>query len=112
MKKTALVVLALIFVALPAIAGAETFFALSGQVSKVECAVTPDLSGRGGILQCAMAILPDPGFEAEVDVYCLDPDVAKACASFAPGDPVLIQGRELKATKVVDKIGYWVKGTE
>lgn len=109
MKKTALVVLALIFVALPAIAGAETFFALSGQVSKVECTVTPSLSGPG-IVQCAMAILPDPGFEAEVDLFCLDPDVAKACSSFAPGDPVIVQGRELKASKVVDKIGYWVKG--
>jgi hypothetical protein len=109
MKKTALVVFALVFVALPAIAGADTFFAYAGTLSKVECTVTPTVGGPG-LLQCAIAILPDPGMTAEIDLYCLDPVVAKACSSFQTGDPVLIQGHENRI-KMVDKIGYWVKGT-
>lgn len=107
MKKSLFVILALTLAALPTLAGADGFFALTGEVSKVECWLAPVYDPNTRSLQCSMAIAPDPGLADQVTVFCLDPAVAESCSAFQAGDLVMVFGTETRNTKVVDRIGVW-----
>jgi hypothetical protein len=109
-KKTAFLIAALALIALPVVAHADGFFALTANVVKVGCSPVPGFDAPPA-LQCQMDLAPNPGLSREVIVYCLDPDVAQACNSYQPGDPVIVIGEETKGGKVVTKIGYWTKGS-
>jgi hypothetical protein len=109
MKKLALGVFALLLLALPLLASADSFFTLTGQVAKVQCTELPTFQAPP-MLHCEMVVAPDPGFTSHVTVYCMDPAVAEACSGFQAGDPVMIFGHEVGKTKMVDKIGVWVTG--
>jgi hypothetical protein len=108
MKKTVLALAALALVALPMLAQADGFFSITGTVAKVSCTELPSLTPPAP-KQCALAIQPDPGLTKNIEILCLDPDIADACSSFQPGDPVIAYGHLEKSSKVVDKIGWWTQ---
>ena len=105
MKSTALVAcLALVLLsAASAMAGEGDSFGLSGSIVKAHCAESPTLTGPG-LLQCELAVTPDLGFAKEVSLFCLDPEVARLCASFDVGSAVVVVGVEQRGLKVVKKI--------
>ena len=108
MKLTVLALAALTLIALPTLAQADGFFTITGTVAKVSCTELPSLT-KPAPKQCAMAILPDPGFSRSVEILCLDPGVADACSSFQTGDPVIAYGHMVRTSKIVDKIGWWTQ---
>jgi hypothetical protein len=107
--KTAAVALVLLAAAAPGPAFARTTFALSGTVSSASCWEFPSTHAK--LIQCELAIAPDPGTEPEREwiVYCLDPVAGAACGSFEIGAPVVAFGEVQNGFKVVQKIGIRTK---